>query len=76
MVVWSKPGKLMLSRNPSAKHLHITLKRSPIGTPYRHRLVLQGLGLRKLHQTVVRPNTPQVRGLVDKVPYLLDVSAQ
>ncbi|MDA2912095.1 MAG: 50S ribosomal protein L30 [Nitrospirales bacterium] len=66
----------MPSRNTRAKHLHITLKRSPIGTSYRHRLVLQGLGLRKLHQTVVRPNTPQVRGLVDKVPYLLDVSAQ
>ncbi|MFQ5931210.1 MAG: 50S ribosomal protein L30 [Nitrospiraceae bacterium] len=66
----------MPSRNTRAKHLTITLKRSPIGTPSRHRLVLQGLGLRKLHQTVVRPNTPQVRGLVDKVPYLLDVSAQ
>lgn len=76
MVVWSKPDKLVPSRNTTAKHLHITLKRSPIGTSYRHRLVLQGLGLRKLHQTVVRPNTPQVRGLVDKVPYLLDVSAQ
>ncbi len=76
MAVWNKPDKRMPSRNTSATHLHITLKRSPIGTPYRHRLVLQGLGLRKLHQTVVRPNTPQVRGLVDKVAYLLDVSAQ
>jgi len=56
--------------------LSITLKRSPIGTSYRHRLVLQGLGLRKPHQTVVRPDTPQVRGLVDKVSYLLEVKAQ
>jgi large subunit ribosomal protein L30 len=58
------------------KSLSITLKRSPIGTSYRHRLVLQGLGLRKSHQTVVRPDTPQVRGLVGKVSYLLDVKAQ
>lgn len=59
-----------------AKNLSITLKRSPIGTSYRHRLVLQGLGLRKPHQTVVRPDTPQVRGLVGKVSYLLEVKAQ
>jgi len=58
------------------KSLSITLKRSPIGTSYRHRLVLQGLGLRKPHQTVVRPDTPQVRGLVDKVSYLLEVKTQ
>jgi large subunit ribosomal protein L30 len=63
------------SATPS-KNLSITLKRSPIGTSYRHRLVLQGLGLRKPHQTVVRPDTPQVRGLVGKVSYLLDVKAQ
>ncbi len=60
----------------SSKNLSITLKRSPIGTSYRHRLVLQGLGLRKPHQTVVRPDTPQVRGLVGKVSYLLEVKAQ
>lgn len=60
----------------SSKNLSITLKRSPIGTSYRHRLVLQGLGLRKPHQTVVRPDTPQVRGLVGKVSYLLEVKVQ
>ncbi|MSQ77842.1 MAG: 50S ribosomal protein L30 [Nitrospiraceae bacterium] len=59
-----------------SKSLSITLKRSPIGTSYRHRLVLQGLGLRKPHQTVIRPDTPQVRGLVGKVSYLLEVKAQ
>ena len=58
-------------QNPNS--VSITLKRSPIGTPYKHRLVLRGLGLRKLHQTVTRPNTPQVRGLIHKLAYLLDV---
>lgn len=54
--------------------LSITLVRSPIGTPYRHRLVLRALGLRRLHQTVLRPDSPQVRGMVGKVGYLLRVS--
>jgi len=66
----------MAKSEAPVKTLSITLKRSPIGTSYRHRLVLQGLGLRKPHQTVVRPDTPQVRGLVGKVSYLLDVKAQ
>jgi len=66
----------MAKNAASSKNLSITLKRSPIGTSYRHRLVLQGLGLRKPHQTVVRPDTPQVRGLVGKVSYLLEVKVQ
>ncbi|MCG3778975.1 MAG: 50S ribosomal protein L30 [Nitrospira sp.] len=58
------------------KGLVITLRRSPIGTPQKHRLVLSGLGLRKIRQTVTRPNTPQVRGMIGKVGYLLEVQPQ
>ncbi len=57
----------------SAKGIRITLKRSPIGTPEKHRLVLHGLGLRKIRQSVVRPDTAQVRGMIHKVGYLLEV---
>ncbi|MEW6542056.1 MAG: 50S ribosomal protein L30 [Nitrospirota bacterium] len=57
----------------AAGSLVITLKRSPIGTPHTHRLVLRGLGLRKVSQTVTRPDTPQVRGMIHKVVYLLEV---
>lgn len=56
--------------------VRITLKRSPIGTPMRHRLVLRGLGLRRIRQSVVRPDTPQVRGLIHQVGYLLEVRPQ
>ena len=66
----------MVKSAAETKSLSITLKRSPIGTSYRHRLVLQGLGLREPHQTVVRPDTPQVRGLVGKISYLLEVKTQ
>jgi large subunit ribosomal protein L30 len=58
------------------KEFVITLRRSPIGTPQKHRLVLSGLGLRKIRQSVTRPNTPQVRGMIGKVGYLLEVQPQ
>lgn len=53
--------------------VRVTLKRSPIGTPESHRLVLRGLGLRHIRQTVIRPDTAQVRGMIRKVGYLLEV---
>ncbi|MHC9061171.1 50S ribosomal protein L30 [Nitrospira sp. CMX1] len=53
--------------------VRVTLRRSPIGTPEGHRLVLRGLGLRHIRQTVIRPDTPQVQGMIRKVGYLLEV---
>jgi len=53
--------------------VRVTLKRSPIGTPESHRLILRGLGLRHIRQTVIRPDTAQVRGMIRKVGYLLEV---
>ena len=63
------------SKTPAAnpQNVRVTLRRSPIGTPERHRFVLRGLGLRRIRQTVVRPDTPQVRGMIHKVGYLLEV---
>jgi large subunit ribosomal protein L30 len=65
-----KPSATGRSKTQSVR---VTLKRSPIGTPERHRLVLRGLGLRHIRQTAVRPDTPQVRGMIRKVAYLLEV---
>jgi large subunit ribosomal protein L30 len=56
-------------------NLSITLKRSTIGHPDKMRVLLLGLGLRKIGQTVCRPNSDQVRGLVYKVRHLIEVSA-
>ena len=53
--------------------IRIKLVRSPICTPEKHRRVVRGLGLRKLNQVVVRPDTPGFRGMVKKVPHLLEV---
>ena len=52
--------------------IKIKLYRSPICTPVKHKLVVKGLGLRKVNQ-VERPDTPVFRGMVKKVPHLLKV---
>ncbi len=54
--------------------LSITLKKSTIGHPEKMRLVLLGLGLKRIGQTVSRPDTPQVRGLINKVRHLIEVA--
>jgi large subunit ribosomal protein L30 len=51
----------------------ITLIRSPIGRSYRQKDIVRGLGLRKLHQTVIRLDTPEIRGMIAKIPHLLEV---
>ncbi len=56
-----------------AKALKITLRRSAIGWTPKHREILRGLGLRRIGQTVVRPDRPETRGMVTRVGYLLDV---
>lgn len=56
-----------------AKALKITLRRSRIGWTPAHREILRGLGLRRIGQTVIRPDRPETRGMVKKVDYLVDV---
>ncbi|HXV69613.1 MAG TPA: 50S ribosomal protein L30 [Nitrospira sp.] len=69
----SRQGESATSGQAKTQGVRVTLKRSPIGTPERHRLVLRGLGLRRIRQTAVHPDTPQVRGMIRKVGYLLEV---
>ncbi len=61
-------------KNNSPATILIQLKRSPIGTTKKIRLILKGLGLRRMQQTVQRPDTDQVRGLVNKVKHLVEVT--
>ncbi|GLY63532.1 50S ribosomal protein L30 [Amycolatopsis taiwanensis] len=53
--------------------LKITQVRSKIGTKQNHRDTLRTLGLRKIRQSVVREDTPVVRGLVHTVRHLVEV---
>ena len=51
----------------------VTLVRSLIGTRKDHRATVRGLGLRRHNHTVELADTPQVRGMIAKVSYLLKV---
>ncbi len=53
--------------------LEITLRKSGIGRPEKHKKILIGLGLTKLNKTVVRLDTPEIRGMVKKVVHLVEV---
>lgn len=57
----------------TTKQLSITLVRSYIGRPGKHKRVVAGLGLRKMNQTVIRQDTPQTRGMIYKISHLLEV---
>ena len=61
----------MAKASAGGKTLKVTLVRSPIGTKQQHRMCVRGLGLRKLHQTVELQDTPSIRGMIDKVNYMV-----
>jgi len=53
------------------KTIRVTLVKSTIGRKKEHRATVRGLGLRRLYQTVELKDTPQVRGMIGRVNYLL-----
>lgn len=57
----------------SDKKIKVTLVKSVIGTKQAHRATVRGLGLRRLHHTVEVVDTPEVRGMIRSVSYLLRV---
>ena len=63
----------MMSSEEKHGVLLITLTKSPIGYSYRQKRTVRALGLRRMHQTVEQPDTPVIRGMVDKVKHLVMV---
>jgi len=57
------------------KPLTVTLVKSVIGTKESHRACVRGLGLRRLNHTVQVEDTPAVRGMINKVYYLVKCEA-
>lgn len=53
------------------KKIKVTLVRSLIGTKESHRATVRGLGLRRLNSSAELQDTPAVRGMINKVSYLL-----
>jgi len=57
----------------SSSKIRVTLVRSPNGQIGKHRETVRGLGLRRMHHTVELEDTPSVRGMINKVYYLVRV---
>lgn len=55
------------------KKLEITLKKSKIGRLENHIRNVEALGLKKIGQTVVKEDTPSIRGMIKKISFMLDV---
>ncbi len=59
--------------NKKSAKLRVTLVRSPNGKIGKHRDTVRGLGLRRMHHSVEVQDTPEIRGMINKVVYLLQV---
>jgi len=55
------------------RKLRITQVKSAIGRKEVQKLTLKALGLKKLHQTVVHPDRPEIRGMIFRIAHLLVV---
>ena len=60
-------------KDPGVKRLRVTLVRSRHGRLASHKACVAGLGLRRMHQTVEVIDTPENRGMINKVQYMLNV---
>jgi large subunit ribosomal protein L30 len=57
----------------SSSKLHLKWVRSSICAPEKHKKVVKGLGFTRLYQVIERPDTAAVRGMVAKVPHLVEI---
>lgn len=76
MTTETKETKKAASKKPAkaaGKMIHIKYYRSAICTPRKHKLVIKGLGFTHLNQIVERVDTPSIRGMVNKVPHLVEI---
>lgn len=56
-----------------AKEIVITLIKSGIGKPKDQKATIKGLGFKRLNQSVIRKDTPEIRGMIKKISHLVQV---
>jgi large subunit ribosomal protein L30 len=61
------------SKSTGSGMIQIKQVRSAICSPKKHKRVIKGLGFTRLNQVVERPNTSAIRGMVKKVPHLVEI---
>jgi large subunit ribosomal protein L30 len=64
---------MVKSSNKSSGTVQLKWVRSAISTPEKHKKVVKGLGFTRLNQVIERPDTPAIRGMVAKVPHLVEI---
>jgi large subunit ribosomal protein L30 len=69
-------AKTTKAKTPAPARLTVTQIRSGIGFNKSQRVVLQGLGIRRIRHTVEVPDTPAIRGMLLKVRHLVTVEAK
>ncbi len=64
-----------MAKAKKSKTVKVTLVKSLIGTIQSHRDCVRGLGLRRINHSVVVEDTPSVRGMINRVNYLVKCEA-
>lgn len=67
----SVASKSVASKPTVSKQVKLTLVKSKFGRLKNHRACVAGLGLRRMHQSVVVADTPENRGMINRIAYLL-----
>ena len=65
----------MTAKKPNAGggKIHLKWVRSAICAPVKHKLVVKGLGFTRLNQVIERPDNAAIRGMVAKIPHLVEI---
>lgn len=58
------------------KKIKVTLVKSPIRRHATHKACVTGLGLRKIRSSAVLDDTPAIRGMINKIAYMVEVEEQ
>ena len=61
------------SKTAASGMIQLKWVRSMICTPVKHRKVVKGLGFTRLNQVIQRPHTDAIRGMVKKIPHLVEI---
>ncbi|MBZ5538545.1 MAG: 50S ribosomal protein L30 [Acidobacteriia bacterium] len=67
------PRKARVEKSVPAPPLRLRWVRSAIGSPKKHKRIVQGLGFHHLREIITRPDTPMIRGMVGRIPHLVEI---
>lgn len=66
-------GMMAKKSNAGSGTIQLKWVRSAICAPTKQKLVIKGLGFTRLNQVIERPDTPAIRGMVAKVPHMIEI---